>query len=41
MEGDRTNIRTGGDQELRERAAERLRKKSEFRAHALPVLIVR
>jgi len=35
MEGNDTDIRTDGDRELRERAVERLRKKSEFRAHLL------
>jgi hypothetical protein len=40
MEGHGTNIRTEGDQELREQAVERLRKKSEFRAHALSYVLV-
>jgi hypothetical protein len=40
MEGHGTNIRTDGDQGLRERAVERLRKKSEFRAHALSYVLV-
>jgi len=40
MEGHGTNIRTEGDQELRDRAVERLRKKSEFRAHALSYVLV-
>jgi hypothetical protein len=40
MEGHGTNIRTEADQELRERAVERLRKKSEFRAHLLSYVLV-
>jgi hypothetical protein len=40
MEGHGTNIRTEADQELRERAVERLRKKSEFRAHLLSYALV-
>jgi hypothetical protein len=40
MEGQSTNIRTEGDQQLRDRAVERLRKKSEFRAHALSYVLV-
>lgn len=40
MERHGTNIRTEADQELRERAVERLRKKSEFRAHLLSYVLV-
>jgi vacuolar-type H+-ATPase subunit I/STV1 len=40
MEGQSTNIRTKADRELRERAVERLRKKSEFRAHLLSYALV-
>jgi hypothetical protein len=40
MEGQSTNIRTEVDRELRERAVERLRKKSEFRAHLLSYVLV-
>jgi hypothetical protein len=40
MEGQSTDIQTDDDRELRERAVERLRKKSEFRAHLLAYMLV-